>query len=68
MMCIGSVYVYSSVGSVWSRQSKILAADGSSNDQFGRAVNLYLTTAMMSADCDDDKTTDAGTIRFTAIY
>jgi hypothetical protein len=53
---------------VWSRQSKILAADGSSNDQFGRAVNLYLTTAMMSADCDDDKTTDAGTIRFTAIY
>jgi hypothetical protein len=61
-MCIGSVYVYGSVGSTWSRQSKILAADGSSGDQFGGDVSIYGITATIGARLDDAKATDAGFI------
>jgi hypothetical protein len=57
---VGSVYVYGSVGNVWSRQAKLLAADGSAYDVFGRAVTLYGNTAMIGAYGDDDKSADSG--------
>jgi hypothetical protein len=56
----GSVYVYGSVGNIWSRQSKILAKDGAGSDIFGYSVSIYGTTAMFGAYGDDDKTADAG--------
>jgi hypothetical protein len=61
-MYVGSVYVYGSVGSIWSRQSKILAADGAANDWFGSGVSIYGITAMIGSRLDDDKDTDAGII------
>jgi hypothetical protein len=57
---IGSVYVYGSVGNVWSRQAKLLAADGSAYDVFGSAVALYGNTAIVGAYNDDDRGTDSG--------
>jgi hypothetical protein len=45
---------------MWSHQYKLLAADGSTSDIFGRSSNLYGTIAMIGAALDDDKTTDAG--------
>jgi hypothetical protein len=50
----GSVYVYGAVGNVWSRQSKILAADGVASDFFGRGVSIYGTAAMIGANRDDN--------------
>jgi hypothetical protein len=56
----GSVYIYESVGNIWSHQSKLLAADGAASDRFGVAVSIYGTTAMIGAFGDDDKIWDAG--------
>jgi hypothetical protein len=46
-MYLGSVYVYESVGNIWSRQCKLLAADGAGSDYFGASVSIYGTTAMI---------------------
>ncbi len=54
------MYVYGSVGNIWSRQSKLLAAEGAANDYFGVSVSIYDTTAIIGAFNDDDKFTDAG--------
>jgi hypothetical protein len=59
-MCLGSVYVYGSAGNVWSRQSKILAADGAASDQFGKAVSVFGAVSMIGAALDDDKANNAG--------
>ena len=45
----GSVYVYSKTGSSWSRQGKILAADGAVQDWFGHLVSLYTSSALIGA-------------------
>jgi hypothetical protein len=45
---------------MWSHQYKLLAADGSTSDIFGRSSNLYGTIAMIGASQDNDITTDAG--------
>jgi hypothetical protein len=47
---------------VWVRYAKILAQDGAASDFFGRDVSIYVTTAMIGSENDDDKTTDAGSI------
>ena len=44
----------------YSRQGKILAADGAQGDGFGSAVSLYTSSALIGAWYDDDKATDAG--------
>jgi hypothetical protein len=54
------VYVYGSVGNIWSRQSKLLAADGATSDYFGHGVSMYCTTAMIGSYGDDDKPLNAG--------
>jgi hypothetical protein len=56
----GSVYFYSQMGSSWSRQGKILAADGAANDQFGYFMSIYTSSALIGTWSDDDKATDAG--------
>ena len=55
----GSVYFYTQMGSSWSRQAKILAADGAASDYLGM-VSLYTSSALIGANWDDDKATDAG--------
>jgi hypothetical protein len=50
------------VGNVWSRQSKILAADEAASDWFGISVNIYGTAAMIGTFGDDDKANNAGKI------
>jgi hypothetical protein len=59
---LGSVYIYGSVGNIWSRQSKLLAADGAASDNFGVSVSIFGTTAMVAAFLDDDKAINAGKI------
>ena len=56
----GSVYFYTQMGSSWSRQGKILAADGAGYDYFGVSVSLYTSSALIGAYYDDDKTNNAG--------
>jgi hypothetical protein len=56
----GSVYVYGSVGNIWSRQSKILAVDGAARNWLGHGVSIYGTMAMIGAHGDDDKASYAG--------
>ena len=56
----GSVYFYTLIGSSWSSQGKILAADGASNDFFGYSVSLYASSALIGAPYDDDKAPYAG--------
>jgi hypothetical protein len=52
--------VYGAVGNIWSRQSKLLAKDGTTSDYFGVRVSIYDTAAMIGAFGDDDKASDAG--------
>jgi hypothetical protein len=59
-ICSGSVYYYTLTGSYWSRQSKILAKDGVAGDEFGRSVSIYINNALIGADWNDEKATDAG--------
>jgi hypothetical protein len=47
-------------GSYWSRQSKILARDGSASDNFGNSVSIYDNNVFIGANMDDDKGGDAG--------
>ncbi len=56
----GSVYFYTQMGSSWSSQAKILAADGQGSDFFGISVALYTSSALIGAERDDDKAIDAG--------
>jgi hypothetical protein len=48
------------VNGAFSRTSKLLAKDGASYDNLGYGLSIYGTTAMMGANGDDDKVTDAG--------
>lgn len=45
----GSAYVFTRSGVLWSPQSKLLASDASSSDQFGRSVALSGDTALVGA-------------------
>jgi hypothetical protein len=56
----GSVYFYTQMGSSWSRQGKILAADGATSDYFGSSVSLYTSSALIGASLDDDKGSESG--------
>ena len=59
----GSAYIYTRSGSTWTQQSKLIASDGSSNDNFGISVSMSSdgNTAIVGAYYDDnEKGTDAG--------
>ncbi len=48
------------MGSSWSIQGKMLAADGAASDQFGFSASLYTSSALIGAFADDDKAYNAG--------
>jgi N-acetylglucosamine kinase-like BadF-type ATPase len=57
----GSAYIYSLVGGVWE-ETKLLASDGASDDDFGKSVSISSdgTTAIVGAYHDDDNGTSSG--------
>jgi FG-GAP repeat/PKD domain len=56
----GSVYVFTRTGSTWTEEAKLVAADGAAGDQFGYCISLSDDTAIIGANCDDDKGFDSG--------
>jgi len=56
----GSAYVFTRTGDTWAEQAKLIAADGAAGDQFGYCVHLSGDTAIIGANCDDDKGFDSG--------
>jgi hypothetical protein len=59
-MCAGSVYFYIFIGSKWSRQSKLLAKDGITQDYWGASVSIYNNNAFIGSELDYDKGVEAG--------
>jgi hypothetical protein len=51
---VGSVYVFTRTGSVWSQQAKILASDGIAYDYFGQNVCVDGDTALIGAPGHDE--------------
>ncbi len=56
----GAVYVFTRSGGVWTQQAKLLSADGTSNDGFGRSVSVSGDTAVIGAWGDADNGTASG--------
>lgn len=50
----GSAYVFVRVGSVWTEQAKLTAADGAEGDFFGQGVGVSGDTVIVSAYYDQD--------------
>ncbi|WP_437331896.1 thrombospondin type 3 repeat-containing protein [Sorangium sp. So ce394] len=50
----GSAYVFVRAGSTWSRQTKLLASEGTATDLFGYAVALSHDAALIGALQDDE--------------
>jgi len=57
---VGSAYVFSRAGTVWSQEAKLQASDAAIGDMFGRAVSLAGDTAAIGAWRDDDTYPDSG--------
>jgi hypothetical protein len=49
----GSAYVFTRSGSTWTQQTKLTAADGAADDQFGTSVALEGDTALVGANGDN---------------
>lgn len=49
----GAAYVFTRTGTTWTQQQKLVAADGSADDQFGTAVDVDANTAVVGAYFDD---------------
>jgi hypothetical protein len=45
----GSAYVFTKVAGLWVQQAKITSSDGTSGDEFGRAVAIYGSTVVVGA-------------------
>lgn len=56
----GSVYVFRREGSIWVEETKLLAADGSTEDFFGMSVSLSPARVIIGADGDDDNGSSSG--------
>jgi hypothetical protein len=56
----GSAYVFTSSGTGWAMQQKLLASDGEAGDVFGLVVALDGDTAIITAVLDDDNGVDSG--------
>jgi MYXO-CTERM domain-containing protein len=56
----GAAYVFDRSGGTWTEQAKLLASDGTANDQLGISVSLSGNTALLGAVSDDEKGTYAG--------
>ncbi|MEM6822558.1 MAG: FG-GAP repeat protein [Verrucomicrobiota bacterium] len=56
----GSAYVFTNVQGSWNREAKLIASDGSHNDEFGRAVSFNGVSALIGARRDNDNGNDSG--------
>ena len=56
----GSVYLFDFEGGVWSQTSKITAADGAMDDNFGTSVSFSGNRAVIGAHLDDDHGSNSG--------
>jgi len=56
----GSAYIFRWDGTNWIQQLKLTAADGDSQDWFGRSVAINGTKAIIGAVLEDEKGTNAG--------
>ena len=58
---IGSAYVFFNTGAQWTQTQKLLAADGSSDNEFGQMVAIHGSTVAIGAHTNDNpRGTDAG--------
>ena len=58
----GAAYVFAYDGRGWSQVAKLWAEDGAAGDNFGVAVALDGDTAVIGAQRDDDRGSDAGAV------
>ncbi len=58
----GSAYLFYKSGNEWKETGKLIAADGASEDFFGKAVAIHTSTAVVGAPGDDDGGIDAGSV------
>ena len=56
----GSAYIFDLSGGKWSQTTKLTAADGAANDEFGISVALSGDRALIGAYQDDDDGTSSG--------
>ncbi len=56
----GAAYVFRRVGNLWGQEAKLLAPDGASDDEFGKAVAVDDDTIIVGARFVDAKGQDAG--------
>ncbi|MCC6213656.1 MAG: hypothetical protein IT376_02220 [Polyangiaceae bacterium] len=56
----GAAYVFVRSGTTWAQQQKLVAADGSGDDKFGRSVALIGTTALVGAPGDANAGSGSG--------
>ncbi len=56
----GCAYVFTRAAGVWSQQTKLTAADGTWDDDFGDSVAVQGDTAVAGAPRDDDAGADSG--------
>ncbi len=57
---IGSAYVFTRSGTVWSEQQKLTASDGATGDVFGSSVAISGDTVVVGAYLDDAPAADQG--------
>ena len=58
----GSAYIYRHNGVTWIQSNKLLASDGSSNDEFGQSVAISGDFAVIGAHLNDGVGADAGAV------
>lgn len=49
----GAAYIFERVGTTWTQQQKLTAADGQSSDIFGSSISLNANTVIVGAFADD---------------
>ena len=49
----GATYIFERVGTTWTQQQKLTAADGQSSDMLGSSISLNANTAVIGAFADD---------------
>lgn len=56
----GSAYIFKRDGAAWTQQSKLTASDGTTNDNFGRAVSISSNSVIIGAPNDDENGGSSG--------
>jgi len=49
----GSAYIFDRIGTIWTEQAKLIASDGSTDDEFGRSISIDGDYVVVGA-CHDD--------------